>query len=223
MLKKFLKSPGQIVFCLSTIVIVIGRSLNQPVVYFVFIPFLTMPLMYDYYKKVKHQDESLYFILTFCLLGDLIITLDGFYSYTSGLMAYWGASVLFYFALFKELKQPLFELLKKVTFIIPFAVYGVYFVGLMIFIRPYLADLFIPILIYAATLSFTVSLSFVVYIQNKTKPNQYFATGLFILSITASLMGLNRFVFKSNLLHGIETLLYAPSLFYIYLYFKKKN
>ena len=79
-------------------------------------------------------------------------------------MAYWGASVLFYFTLYKELKQPLKELFEEKKYYIPFLCYGVYFVGLMIFIRPYLAEFFIPILIYAATLSFTVGLIFVVYI-----------------------------------------------------------
>lgn len=67
-----------------------------------------------------------------------------------------------------------------------------------------------------------VGLSFVVYMHNKTESNRYFMQGLFILSVTASLMGLNRFVFNSHILNGLETLLYAPSLFYIYLYFKTK-
>lgn len=222
MLKKLLKSPGLIVFFLSTIIILFGRSINQSFIYMVFVPFMTLSLMFDYYKKVENQDQTLYFILVFCLLGDLIITLEGFYAYTSGLMAYWGASILFYFSLYKELKKPLGELLKTTKFILPFSIYGIYFIVLMIYIQPFLADLFVPILIYAATLSFTVALSFVVYFHNKTKPNQYFMIGLFILSITASLMGLNRFVFKNNLLHVIETLLYVPSLFYIYLYFKTK-
>lgn len=100
MLKKLLKSPGLIVFFLSTIIILFGRSINQSFIYMVFVPFMTLSLMFDYYKKVENQDQTLYFILVFCLLGDLIITLEGFYAYTSGLMAYWGASILFYFSLY---------------------------------------------------------------------------------------------------------------------------
>ncbi|MGB1448595.1 MAG: lysoplasmalogenase family protein [Flavobacteriaceae bacterium] len=222
MRKQLFCSPALITFCLSTLIIVIGRILSQSHIYLIFIPLVTMSLLYHYHKTIEDKDQSFYFILVFCLLGDIIITLDGFYSYTSGLMAYWGASVLFYFTLYKELKQPLKELFEEKKYYIPFLCYGVYFVGLMIFIRPYLAEFFIPILIYAATLSFTVGLSFVVYMHNKTESNRYFMQGLFILSVTASLMGLNRFVFNSHVLNGLETLLYAPSLFYIYLYFKTK-
>ena len=63
----------------------------------------------------------------------------------------------------------------------------------MRFIQPYLNELFIPIMIYSATLSFAAALSIIVYIRRKTKSITYFTIGLVLLSITASLIGINRF------------------------------
>ena len=61
-----------------------------------------------------------------------------------------------------------------------------------------------------------------VYWQDKTIPRKHFATGLIVLSVTASLIGINRFYLKSDLLYWVETLLYAPALFFIFIYFKTK-
>ena len=59
-----------------------------------FYPFLTLTLIYDYHITVG-KDQTLYFILSFCLLGDMIVMSDNFYYFISVLMAYWGASILF--------------------------------------------------------------------------------------------------------------------------------
>ena len=67
-------------------------------------------------------------------------------------------------------------------------------------------------IIYSATLSFAAALSIIVYLRRKTKSIAYFTAGLVLLSITASLIGVNRFYLESDFLHGIETLLYAPTL-----------
>lgn len=212
----------RIVFLLSTIIIVISRILGMEFIALIFTPFLTLTLMSDYHITVG-KDQTIYFILTFCLLGDLIVMSNDFYYFISALMAYWGASILFCIALSKELEEPLIELLKKWKYILPILVYGIYYPLLMRFIQPYLNELFIPIMIYSATLSFAAALSIIVYIRRKTKSITYFTIGLVLLSITASLIGINRFFLKNDFLHGVETLLYAPTLYFIFLYFKTKT
>jgi hypothetical protein len=77
-------------------------------------------------------------------------------------MAYWGASILFCFAFNREMEEPLIELFKKWKYILPLLVYRVQYPLLMYFIEPYLKELFIPIIIYSATLSFTAALSIIV-------------------------------------------------------------
>lgn len=196
--------------------------LGMDIVALILTPFLTLPLIYDYHITVG-KDQSLYFILSFCLIGDVIVMSDDFYYFISALMAYWGASILFCFALNREKEEPLIELFKKWKYILPLLVYGIYYLLLMYFIEPYLKELFIPIIIYSATLSFAAALSIIVYLRNKTKSIAYFTAGLVLLSITASLIGVNRFYLKSDFLHGIETLLYAPTLYLIFLYFKTKT
>ena len=96
----------RIVFLLSAIIIVISRILGMEFIALIFTPFLTLTLMYDYHITVG-KDQTIYFILTFCLLGDLIVMSNDFYYFISALMAYWGASILFCIALSKELEEPL--------------------------------------------------------------------------------------------------------------------
>lgn len=212
----------RVVFLLSTITIIILRILGLELIALIFTPLLTLPLIYDYHITVG-KDQALYFIMSFCLLGDVIVLSDDFYYFISALMAYWGASILFCFALNRELDEPLIELLRKWKYIIPLLVYGIYYLLLMYFIKPYLEELFIPIIIYSATLSFAAALSIIVYLRRKRKSIAYFTAGLVLLSITASLIGVNRFYLKSDFLHGVETLLYAPTLYLIFLYFKTKT
>ena len=212
----------RVVFILSTIITIILRMLGIELIALIFTPFLTLTLIYDYHITVG-KDQTLYFILSFCLLGDMIVMSDNFYYFISVLMAYWGASILFCIALNRELEEPLIELLKKWKYIIPLLVYGIYYLLLMYFIKPYLKELFIPIIIYSATLSFAAALSIIVYLRRKTKSIAYFTAGLVLLSITASLIGVNRFYLESDFLHGVETLLYAPTLFLLFLYFKTKT
>lgn len=198
------------------------RVLGLEQIALIFIPLLTLSLLYDYHIKVG-KDQTIYFILTFCLIGDVIVINDDFYYFVSALMAYWGASILFCITLNRELDKSLGESLRKWKYALPLVIYGIYFVILMTFIKPYLKELFIPIIIYSATLSFAAALSIIVYLQRRSRSVGYFTTGLVMLSITASLIGVNRFYLKSDLLHGIETLLYAPTLFFIFLYFKTKS
>lgn len=198
------------------------RALGLEQIALIFIPLLTLSLLYDYHIKVG-KDQAIYFILTFCLIGDVIVISDDFYYFVSALMAYWGASILFCITLNRELDKSLGESLRKWKYALPLVIYGIYFVILMTFIKPYLKELFIPIIIYSATLSFAAALSIIVYLQRRSRSVGYFTTGLVMLSITASLIGVNRFYLKSDLLHGIETLLYAPTLFFIFLYFKTKS
>ena len=198
------------------------RVLGLEQIALIFIPLLTLSLLYDYHIKVG-KDQAIYFILTFCLIGDVIVINDDFYYFVSALMAYWGASILFCITLNRELDKSLGESLRKWKYALPLVIYGVYFVILMTFIKPYLKELFIPIIIYSATLSFAAALSIIVYLQRRSRSVGYFTTGLVMLSITASLIGVNRFYLKSDLLHGLETLLYAPTLFFIFLYFKTKS
>lgn len=198
------------------------RVLGLEQIALIFIPLLTLSLLYDYHIKVG-KDQAIYFILTFCLIGDVIVINDDFYYFVSALMAYWGASILFCITLNRELDKSLGESLRKWKYALPLVIYGVYFVILMTFIKPYLKELFIPIIIYSATLSFAAALSIIVYLQRRSRSVGYFTTGLVMLSITASLIGVTRFYLKSDLLHGLETLLYAPTLFFIFLYFKTKS
>ena len=184
MLVNHLSTYPRIIFLIATIIIIISRMLGMDIVALIFTPFLTLSLIYDYHITVG-KDQSLYFILSFCLIGDVIVMSDDFYYFISALMAYWVASILFCFALNRKIEESLIELFKKWKYILTLLVYGIYYLLLMYFIEPYLKELFIPIIIYSATLGFAAALSIIVYLRHKTKSIAYFTAGLVLLSITA--------------------------------------
>ena len=95
MLLSHLSPYARVVFILAALIIVVMRVLGLEHFALIFTPFITLSLLYDYHITVG-KDQALYFILTFCLLGDLIVMSDDFYYFTSALMAYWGASILFF-------------------------------------------------------------------------------------------------------------------------------
>ena len=65
---------------------------------FILTPLLSIVLIFEYHRKVG-EDQTLYFSFIFCMLGDLMTISSDFYNFTSGLIAYWGASILFNFPL----------------------------------------------------------------------------------------------------------------------------
>lgn len=72
------------------IMIIITRMIGLELIALIFTPFLTLSLLYDYHITVG-KDQTLYFVLTFCLLGDLIVMSNDFYYFISALMVYWGS------------------------------------------------------------------------------------------------------------------------------------
>jgi len=196
-LKSHLSPYVRALFVSATIIIITMRALGLEQIALIFIPLLTLSLLYDYHIKAG-KDQAIYFILTFCLIGDVIVISDDFYYFVSALMAYWGASILFCITLNRELDKSLGESLRKWKYALPLVIYGIYFVILMTFIKPYLKELFIPIIIYSATLSFASALSIIVYLQRRSRSVGYFTTGLVMLSITASLIGGKSILFKKR-------------------------
>jgi len=196
-LKSHLSPYVRALFVSATIIIITMRALGLEQIALIFIPLLTLSLLYDYHIKAG-KDQAIYFILTFCLIGDVIVISDDFYYFVSALMAYWGASILFCITLNRELDKSLGESLRKWKYALPLVIYGIYFVILMTFIKPYLKELFIPIIIYSATLSFAAALSIIVYLQRRSRSVGYFTTGLVMLSITASLIGGKSILFKKR-------------------------
>jgi len=88
MLVNHLSTYPRIIFLIATMIIIISRMLGMDIVALIFTPFLTLPLIYDYHITVG-KDQTLYFILSFCLIGDVIVMSDDFYYFISALMAYW--------------------------------------------------------------------------------------------------------------------------------------
>lgn len=185
-------------------------------------PFLTLSLITTYYLD-KGKNNAFYFSFAFCLLGDLMVLSPDMNYFFSGLMSYWGACLLFFLVVAKEISLSPKTFLQKPTLLIPYAIYGIYFIAILFFLYPHLKELFIPILIYALTLSYVCAHSVTAYLIHRNKATRYLCTGFVLLSISASFIGINKFYSPYSFLRAFETLFFAPTLYFIFLYFQHKN
>lgn len=222
MKKYFFSNILIIMFWCLAVAIFLARFFWFPVFGLFLTPFLTLILIYDYHRKVG-LNQAIYFIFFFCMLGDLMVFSSDIYYFTSGLIAYWGAAILMNYTLSRELIIPFTKAIKKPIFYLPFSIYGIYWAIIMVFIKPFLGTLFIPIFIYALTLSLTCAMAIGVYLHRKTIPTLYFTIGLVVLSLAATVIGINSFYLGSPIVYAFEILLYAPTLHFIYKYFKSKD
>ena len=71
------------------------RVFEQDSLNLIFTPLLSLILIYDYHRKIA-DDQALYFSFFFCMLGDIMTISSDFYYFTSGLIAYCGASILYF-------------------------------------------------------------------------------------------------------------------------------
>lgn len=215
------KSFLLVIFWLSGLVSIYAKLMHLEKLNNFVVPFFTLTLFTKYYLD-KGKDSIFYLSFFFCLAGDLMVMSDDKYYFLSGLMAYWGASILFYFALSSEIEEPIGNVIKRPERGWPIVLYAIYFVLLMIFIKPSLGELFVPICIYGLTLSFSCALGIVTYLEVRTRATAYFCVALILLSFAATFIGLNRFYFDHLDYFALETLFYLPTLYLIFLYFESK-
>ena len=180
-------------------------------------------LMWDYNLR-QGKEEVLYYAFTLCLLGDIMVMFQPIYYFVSGLTAYWGACILFLFSVLKEFK-PSFKavVLENKWIVWPIMIYLIYFSLVMKTLYAYYGDLFIPVSIYAITLSITCAISVCAYLKYRTRSTLFLCWAFILLSIAGTIIGFNKFYFTDPRLRFFETFFYGGTLFLLQRYFILKN
>ena len=180
-------------------------------------------LMWDYNLR-QGKEEVLYYAFTLCLLGDIMVMFQPIYYFVSGLTAYWGACILFLFTVLKEFK-PSFKavVLENKWIVWPIMIYLIYFSLVMKTLYAYYGDLFIPVSIYAITLSITCAISVCAYLKYRTRSTLFLCWAFILLSIADTIIGFNKFYFTDPRLRFFETFFYGGTLFLLQRYFILKN
>lgn len=219
MLSLVKKHPFLCLFWLVAGFKILGHLLENNVMLYITTPLLALSLLL-HYRTEKVQNTAFSFALIFCFMGDTTLLVDHFNYFIAGLTAYWVASILFYISFLKCLDGGLIKQLKKKKALWPLGLYAVYLVGLMYSIHSFMEDLFYPTFLYAITLSLTCGISGLLWLEKRNTPAKNVFLGCFLLSICATLIGLNKFVFTDNPYRFLEDLFYTPSLYFLYLGFK---
>ena len=211
-------SPFLILFWGNAFLLFLAQLLQNNLFVTLTAPLLNLFLLLHFFYA-KGQNNALSFALIFCWIGDCTLLIDHFNYFISGLTAYWGTCILFCISILKRLDGNLIAQLQKKEAMLPLGLYGIYLVGLMVLIHSFMDELFFPTLLYSISLSLTCGLSGLLWIEKKNTASKNVFYGCVLLSICASLIGLNKFVFLEQTFRFLEVLFYAPSLYFLYLGF----
>ena len=198
--------------------LLIAHLLQNDLFVILTVPFLNLFLLLHFFYAKGHNN-ALSFALLFCLIGDCTLLIDHFNYFKSGLTAYWGACILFCISILKRLEGNLIVQIKKKKAILPMGLYGLYLVGLMYSIHSFMGELFYPTFLYSISLALTCGLSGLLLLEKRNTATKNVFYGCILLSICASLIGLNKFVLIDQTFRFLEVLFYAPSLYFLYLRF----
>ena len=139
-------------------------------------------------KKWKNDDLLFISGLVFCLIGDSLLMLDGFF--IPGLIAFLIAQCIFALAFFLTNKGKEGYIQRNPWLIIPFALFGI---GMVATLEPYAPDFLLPIIAYSFVL-LTMAMSalnrFRVVINGSF---EFVAIGALCFVISDCILALNRF------------------------------
>ena len=217
------KSIPLLLFWTAWSIALYAKYTANPVLDAIAVPLFTITLLWDYNLQ-QGKEEVLYYAYTLCLLGDIMVMFQSIYYFVSGLTAYWGACILFLFTVLKEFK-PSFKavVLENKWIVWPIMIYLIYFSLVMKTLYVYFGDLFIPVSIYAFTLSCTCAISVCAYLKYRTRSTLYLCWAFILLSIAGTIIGFNKFYLTDPRLRFFETFFYGGTLFLLQRYYIFKN
>ena len=105
----------------------------------------------------------------------------------------------------------------------PIMIYLIYFSLVMKTLYVYFGDLFIPVSIYAFTLSCTCAISVCAYLKYRTRSTLYLCWAFILLSNAGTIIGFNKFYLTDPRLRFFESFFYGGTLFLLQRYYILKN
>jgi len=193
-----MKYPIQIAFAiafwLAAAIDIIGIAANFPLLHTIAKPFL-MPLLFSLLLVSVSTTPGKHLLLAglfFSWCGDVLLLFD----YKNTLFFIFGLvcfliTHIFYIVYFLKINNPNISLLKKQPLLI-IAVLG-YGITLVAVLFPYLSELTIPVIVYAAVICSMLLCSLHVFLKVNNPANNYFLWGATLFVLSDSLLAINKF------------------------------
>lgn len=188
-----------------------GILLNLPILVQLFKPFILLSLIILYVISVSVRNKMYILALIFSFLGDVFLMFEGALFFIFGLVSFLIAHLFFIKIVIQRLQKSSFFAI--IFSLIPFLLL---LSSLILFLKNYLNELLIPVIIYGFTISTFGVVSLLDFINSKSKKSLLMLTGAVFFIISDSILAINKFYHSSVVFNVIIMVTYIVAQYLIY-------
>ncbi len=190
----------------------LGIILEIEVLRFVFKPLILLSLMALYKVSTSNGIHAPYLLaLVFSFFGDVFLLFQGDLFFMLGLGAFLIAHLFFIKLVVLWWKE--FRLRNLLLTAVPFVLLVT---GLIVFLRSYLDEMFVPVVVYAMVIGAFGTVATILYQQRKTKAAFTMMLGAFVFMVSDTILSINLFYKPMMLLNILVMFTYVLAQYLIY-------
>lgn len=196
---------------LASMLDIVGILFSIPMLIYIFKPLIIFSLLFLYVFSLPKRIKWYVIALEFSFFGDVLLLFSGELFFMGGLVSFLMAHFLFIKIVISRIKEVNF--LKALFSATPFlAVFG-----LLIFIlKDSLHEMFAPVIIYGLTIATFGAVSFLYFLNTKSKKSLLMLFGAVIFMISDSLLAINKFYNPAHFLEVFVMITYVLAQYLIF-------
>ncbi|UMB60623.1 lysoplasmalogenase [Lutibacter sp. A80] len=198
-------------FFLISFIDIIGIIFKIDSLVFLFKPFILLSLLFLYSHTVDIKNRWYVLALIFSFLGDVFLLYSGDVVFKFGLGSFLIAHLIYIGIVVKRIKKAsMIRVFKAIT---PFTIVVL---GLLFFLKDYLNELMIPVVIYAFTIAVFGMVSMLDYLNEKSKKAVFMLVGSIIFIVSDAVLAINKFYEGTHIYQIIVMVTYVSAQYLIY-------
>jgi uncharacterized membrane protein YhhN len=199
------------VFVLASILDIVGIIFSIPLLIYIFKPLIIFSLLFLYVFSLPKRIKWYVIALEFSFFGDVLLLFSGELFFMGGLVSFLMAHFLFIKIVISRIKEVNF--IKALISVLPFlAVFG-----LLIFtIKDSLNEMLWPVVIYGLTIATFGAVSFLDFLNTKSKKSLLMLFGAVVFMISDSLLAINKFYSPAHILEVFVMITYVLAQYLIF-------
>ncbi|MDP3312015.1 lysoplasmalogenase [Lutibacter sp.] len=198
-------------FIIVAAVDIIGIMFKIPSLVIVFKPLILLSLVTLYLVSVSEINKIYVLALIFSFLGDVFLMFNGELYFTIGLVSFLIAHLFFIKIVSNRLHKT--SVLNIIFSVLPFLILLLF---LLFFLKNYLDEMLIPVLIYGITISTFGVVSMLDYLNTKSNKSLLMFVGAIIFISSDSILAINKFYSSTAIFAVLIMLTYIVAQFLIY-------
>ncbi len=199
------------IFITVSILYIIGVSINNLTMEFIFKPLIILSLIQYYLLSVKKKNNLLVAAFFLCFLGDIVLLYDkNSNAFMLGLIFFLIAHVLFIVLVIRILKKA-----TKGQIIISILPFGLILYSIISLLKESLGELLIPVIVYASVISIFGAVSFLNYLINKTSSSIILLGGVLFFVLSDFALAINKFYLPHEYFSTLISVTYILAQFLI--------